>query len=93
MTHDPELYPDPMIFNPSRFLATPGKPPQQDPYKLVFGFGRRVCPGSHFAQVSLFLNIAGILAMFDISKAVDDQGLEVVPVMEYSNGITKLVSL
>ncbi|KIK79440.1 hypothetical protein PAXRUDRAFT_280461 [Paxillus rubicundulus Ve08.2h10] len=88
MTHDPELYPDPMTFNPTRFLATPDKPPQQDPYKLVFGFGRRVCPGSHFAQVSLFLNIAGILATFDISETVDDQGREVDPVMEYSSGIT-----
>ncbi|KIJ13210.1 hypothetical protein PAXINDRAFT_13960 [Paxillus involutus ATCC 200175] len=87
------LYPDPMTFNPSRFLATPGQPPQQDPYKLVFGFGRRVCPGAHFAQVTLFLSIASILATFDICKAVDDQGREVDPVIEYSSGVTKSVSL
>ncbi|KIJ10316.1 hypothetical protein PAXINDRAFT_172185 [Paxillus involutus ATCC 200175] len=88
MTHDPGLYPDPMTFDPSRFLPTPGKSTQQDPYKLVFGFGRRVCPGSHFAEVSLFLNIASILATFDIFKAVDDQGREIDPVIEYTNGLT-----
>ncbi|KIJ60578.1 hypothetical protein HYDPIDRAFT_117119 [Hydnomerulius pinastri MD-312] len=88
ITHDPGLYPDPITFNPSRFLSTPGKPPQPDPRKIVFGFGRRVCPGAHFAEVSLFLNIASILATFDISKAVDDQGREVDPVVEYTNGVT-----
>jgi cytochrome P450 len=92
MTHDPGLYPDPMTFDPSRFLPTPGKSTQQDPYKLVFGFGRRVCPGSHFAEVSLFLNIASILATFDIFKAVDDQGREIDPVIEYTNGLTRSVS-
>lgn len=41
--HDNELYPDPMKFDPERFL---GKDPQTDPRKIAFGFGRRVCPGN-----------------------------------------------
>ncbi|KAH7883383.1 cytochrome P450 [Phlebopus sp. FC_14] len=88
ITRDPGLYPDPMTFDPTRFLAVPGMSPQLDPRKIVFGFGRRVCPGAHFAEVSLFLNIAGILAMFDISKAVDDQGRDIDPVIRYTDGIT-----
>jgi cytochrome P450 len=60
---------------------------------MVFGFGRRVCPGAHFAKVSLFLDVAGILATFDILKAVDDQGREIDPGIEYTNGITRLISL
>ncbi|KIJ10309.1 hypothetical protein PAXINDRAFT_86237, partial [Paxillus involutus ATCC 200175] len=92
MTHDPGLYPDPMTFNPSLFLAAPGKSPQQDPYELVFGFGRSVCPGAHFAEVSLFLDVASILVTFDIWKAVDDQGREMDPVIEYTDSITRLVS-
>ena len=31
-----------MTFDPSRYL---GENPQPDPFKFVFGFGRRVCPG------------------------------------------------
>jgi len=38
MAHDPEVYPDPMAFKPSRFM---GEKPQQDPMDYSFGFGRR----------------------------------------------------
>jgi hypothetical protein len=65
-----------MTFHPSRFLATPWKSPQQDPYKLIFGFGRRVRPEARFAELSLFLNVASVLATFDIFKVVGDQGRE-----------------
>lgn len=39
MTHDPEVYKNPMEFNPERFL---GESPEQDPKDMVFGFGRRL---------------------------------------------------
>jgi hypothetical protein len=42
ITHDEEIYPDPFAFNPSRHLGDDAQP---DPYKFVFGFGKRVCPG------------------------------------------------
>ena len=42
ITHDEEIYPDPFTFNPNRHLGDAAQP---DPYKFVFGFGRRACPG------------------------------------------------
>jgi cytochrome P450 len=42
MCHDPRTYKNPEVFNPERFL---GEHPEPDPHTLVFGFGRRVCPG------------------------------------------------
>jgi len=39
--HDPEIYKDPMVFNPDRLIAKPGKPAEPDPYTFAFGFGRR----------------------------------------------------
>ena len=41
MLHDPETYPDPLAFNPDRFVASPGHEPETDPRTMAFGFGRR----------------------------------------------------
>ncbi|KAL4914581.1 cytochrome P450 [Aspergillus aurantiobrunneus] len=69
-THDPAIYPDPMAFNPDRFLADSGIR-QPDPHNISFGFGRRVCPGRLLADSTVFLSIAQSLAVFDIRKAAE----------------------
>ncbi|KAH8105626.1 cytochrome protein [Phellopilus nigrolimitatus] len=84
MTHDPCTYKDPFEFKPERFL---GEAPEMDSRTLVFGFGRRVCPGKELADVSLFLSIAMTVAVFNISRAKDASGREIVPVYEHSPGI------
>ncbi|KAL6303377.1 hypothetical protein BKA93DRAFT_788191 [Sparassis latifolia] len=53
----------------------------------AFGFGRRMCPGRHFALESMFITISSVLASFDIMKAVDVDGKEMEPTGEYSTGI------
>ncbi|RDB24293.1 hypothetical protein Hypma_008795 [Hypsizygus marmoreus] len=62
--HDPEVYPNPMDFNPSRFL---GPTPQPDPRDVVFGFGRRICPGKFLAEKTLYTSISTTLSMFHIA--------------------------
>ncbi|KAI1792474.1 cytochrome P450 [Ganoderma leucocontextum] len=73
--HDPAVYEDPYAFRPERFIRD-GKldPSIQDPLAFVFGFGRRVCPGRHFAEASLFIHAASILHVFDITPALDTNG-------------------
>ncbi|TFK34974.1 cytochrome P450 [Crucibulum laeve] len=88
IAHDDELYPDPFTFNPERHL---GETPQIDPFKFVFGFGRRVCPGSHFAQISLLFNIASILATFTIAKALDANQQEIEPPVDWTSGVVSHV--
>lgn len=39
--HDPEIYVDPLTFDPSRFIDSDGHIPERDPADFVFGFGRR----------------------------------------------------
>jgi cytochrome P450 len=39
--HDPDVYKDPMNFNPDRLIAQPGKPAEPDPFDFAFGYGRR----------------------------------------------------
>ncbi|KAF8751768.1 cytochrome p450 [Rhizoctonia solani] len=60
MSRDKRFYKDPEEFNPDRF-SDPLVPPCP-----AFGFGRRECPGIHFAESSLFSIIASILASFNI---------------------------
>jgi hypothetical protein len=83
MLHDPELYPDPFVVNPERYL---GPQPQRDPRKIMFGFGRRICPGMYLAEASVFSCVASSLAVFSIEKARDETGAPITPVHENTNG-------
>ncbi|KAG2147440.1 cytochrome P450 [Suillus bovinus] len=82
MSRDKTMYPDPLEFRPERFL---GPSPQLDPRKFIFGFGRRRCPGSHFAEASLYINISCILAAFTIGMPLDARGKEITPPVEFEN--------
>ncbi|KAJ6104104.1 hypothetical protein N7523_010424 [Penicillium sp. IBT 18751x] len=82
MMHDPEVYPDPMAFQPERYL---GETPAPDPHALVFGFGRRVCPGRFLADNTLFLSVAQSLAAFNISRA--RQGGAEITIPQFEPGV------
>ncbi|KAF9522935.1 cytochrome P450 [Crepidotus variabilis] len=84
MLHDPEFYPDPFKFDPERHL---GPNPQRDVRKICFGFGRRICPGMLLADASVYSCIAMSLAVFNIEKAVDGNGIPITPVHDNTSGI------
>nr|BED43030.1 cytochrome P450 monooxygenase [Trametes versicolor] len=87
-SRDPRMYPDPERFNPERFLKD-GKinPAVQDPNTFVFGYGRRICPGRHFAEASLFIMIASVLHTLAIDQAVDEHGNTIQPVAKMTYGV------
>ncbi|KAF8157210.1 cytochrome P450 [Crassisporium funariophilum] len=88
MLYDEGTYPDASNFKPERFLKD-GKldPNVRDPSTMAFGFGRRICPGSHIALAALWLTAATVLATFKISKAVDENGSTIEPSREYQTGL------
>lgn len=75
-----------MQFKPERFLSTEDQVPEPDPHTLAFGFGRRICPGRLLADTALFINIAQVLSVFTIGKAMEN-GKEVEPVVEFLPGV------
>ncbi|KAG2077743.1 cytochrome P450 [Suillus decipiens] len=85
MLNDPERYANPSEFNPERFLGNGGKKPETEPRTICFGFGRRICPAIHLAEASTWLSIAMSLAVFDISKAVEN-GVEITPEVDPLSG-------
>ncbi|KAI0325904.1 cytochrome P450 [Cubamyces sp. BRFM 1775] len=90
--HDPELYPDPDAFLPDRFIKD-GKFNHDvfDPANIAFSSGRRVCPGKHFAEDSLFINIASVLHVFDIMPAVDESGSPIPVEHKVTTGMVSTV--
>ncbi|CAE6451763.1 unnamed protein product [Rhizoctonia solani] len=76
MSRNEDVYKDPESFNPDRFLDP------QVPKIPAFGFGRRLCPGIHYAEASIFITIVSILAAYTITKAKDENGQEITPSTE-----------
>lgn len=48
-----------------------------------------VCPGRFFADAGLWLSMACILAAFDISPALDENGRKVLPGKEFTTGSSR----
>ncbi|KAF7558022.1 hypothetical protein G7046_g5928 [Stylonectria norvegica] len=84
LLHDPQTHPNPSVFDPNRFLLPRNEP---DPANHVFGYGRRICPGRHIADDNLFLAISRFLAVFNVSKAVDEQGKEIDVKVDVTPGL------
>jgi cytochrome P450 len=98
--HDERYFEEPYTFNPERFMNNPygikdgieDDPARRD--NIVFGGGRRVCPGLRFANSSMVRVLSRyfsstnaqqqILSLtllwgFNFSPALDDNGREIKP--------------
>ncbi|KAI0753250.1 cytochrome P450 [Daedaleopsis nitida] len=86
--HDPRVYSDPDTFNPDRFMKD-GKinPDVRDPNTIVFGYGRKICPGRHFAEASLFIIIASVPHTLTIDYDVHEQGHPIILEAKMTYGV------
>ncbi|KAK1232583.1 hypothetical protein PQX77_004294 [Marasmius sp. AFHP31] len=85
--HDEEMYPDPYAFKPERWIKDGKINPAIRDTTSGFGFGRRICPGRHLAMSTMYISAASILAAFNISKAVDENGALIEPREEYISNV------
>ncbi|KDQ57129.1 hypothetical protein JAAARDRAFT_131349 [Jaapia argillacea MUCL 33604] len=86
MLHDERVYKDPEMFRPERFLNNDGT--VNDDYPMLsFGFGRRICAGRALADAEVWLAVASVLAVFDVTKAKDASGCQIEVEVKYSEGL------
>ena len=78
-----------MEFNPDQFNGLDSE--MKKATNPIFGFGRCLCPGIHFADGTLFAVIATTLVTCDILPGLDENGIEVLPRYAYTSGITVYV--
>jgi hypothetical protein len=86
---DAQRHPEPRRFNPDRYdgdrqsladAAANGDVSKRD--QFTFGAGRRICPGTHVAERSLFLGISRLLWGFNIEPEMDGDGKPILPDQE-----------
>ncbi|KIK64984.1 hypothetical protein GYMLUDRAFT_160389 [Collybiopsis luxurians FD-317 M1] len=77
---------EPDLFRPERYIEDPDL---LDPRDVIFGFGRRRCPGRHFGDRSVWLAAASIISTVDISKAKDRSGNEITPEVKFIPGFVR----
>lgn len=64
ISDDPNVWPDPERFDPSRFLGGDDQG-RNDIRMLPFGVGRRICPGLNMATVHIHLMLARMVQEFE----------------------------
>ena len=94
INHDENRFPQPRVFRPERYLddkqtlgEAAANPDCKRRDQWTFGAGRRICPGIHVAERSLFLAISRILWGFDIKPKIGKDGKPILPDPErYTQG-------
>ncbi|KAI9459922.1 cytochrome P450 [Lactarius psammicola] len=82
---DPSNYPEPDTFKPERFLNPDGSLRDDPLLSSAFGYGKRICPGRHIVDSTLFIYAASLLSVFRIENVQDGQ--EKQPEYNYTGAI------
>lgn len=90
MCHNEDKYANASEFNPDRFLNPDGTL-TDDTVSFVWGFGRRICPGRHLAEASIWSGMVCLLAVFNFSRAKDETGKEIEIEPSWNPGLTVCV--
>jgi len=76
ITHDPNVWADPFVFKPERFLKSEGGVEMDvrgvDLRLAPFGGGRRVCPGRNLGLVTVSLWVARLVHKFQWFQDMDN---------------------
>ncbi|XP_078042160.1 putative cytochrome P450 305a1 isoform X2 [Augochlora pura] len=79
VNRDPELFPEPDLFNPERHIKDGVYAP--DVNSVTFGKGRRKCPGAVLAKTSTFIIFVGVMQKFTVLPipGKEPKSIEIIP--------------
>ncbi|KAK2665084.1 hypothetical protein Ddye_003658 [Dipteronia dyeriana] len=72
--HNPDFFPDPQIFDPSRFEVAP-----RPNTFMPFGNGVHACPGNHLAKLEILILLHHLLTKFRWEVEGSQSGIEYAP--------------
>ncbi|XP_050148785.1 cytochrome P450 78A7 [Malus sylvestris] len=88
ITHDPNIWEDPLVFKPERFLKSEGGTDMDvrggDLRLAPFGAGRRACPGKTLGLVTVSLWVAKLVHHFTWVQDVADSPVDLSEVLKLS---------
>lgn len=73
MHNQPDVWGDPDVFRPERFLDARGKLSLAKDVSVPFGAGKRLCAGETFARNTLFLVLAALVQNFNLRQRPSDK--------------------
>ncbi|KIM91461.1 hypothetical protein PILCRDRAFT_647 [Piloderma croceum F 1598] len=83
------IYPEPSLFSPERWIMKDDQKEPRHPSKVTFGFRRRICPSKELAEDSIYIIVVSILATLNVQKAKDAQGKPITPHGRNCKGLTR----
>jgi len=85
--HDPATFSEPEEYNPERYLKDGKLNPNVLSPDVAFGYGRRMCPGRHMSDNSLFIIMAMVLSVYNIEAPIDKQGNVIKLTADITSGL------
>lgn len=73
--NDPQLWTQPELFNPDRFLSADKTQFERKEFLMTFSYGKRSCPGESLALVELYLFAVCLIQKYRISL-IDGQAAD-----------------
>ncbi len=80
--YNAEIYPDPMRFDPERWLKGDESKELFNKYHVTFSKGARRCIGIHLAYAELYITLAAIFGQFEL-ELYQTTRVDVEPVVDY----------
>ncbi|KAH7386033.1 benzoate 4-monooxygenase cytochrome P450 [Pyrenochaeta sp. MPI-SDFR-AT-0127] len=88
LNRHPDVFPDPDVFRPERWLEAEAQGERLTRYLVTFTKGTRICLGINLAYAEMYIMVAALVRNFDM-ELVDSSIEDIVPYRDYGLSFNK----